>query len=224
MSTDIRTAPAPSEIAPAPRRGWLIATAIGAFAATAVYVGTVVVGGAIVPGYSHVEDSVSSLTSPGAQFRLELGVGFAIYNAAVALMAIGLLRTSRPTWPVRIATTLLVLGSIAGVLMVEPFPQDPMGAPLTGPGLGHLVLAGVSALGLVVASILYGVSWRRDPVWKAISIVSIVAGVVVLVTGGIGAAFVTSPVFGLLERVTQVSFLAWFAVVGSAAVVALRKV
>lgn len=208
---------------PAPRRGWLIATAVGALAASAVYIGTTVIGGAIVPGYSHIEDSVSSLTSPGAPFRAELGVGFALYNAAVVVMAVGLWRTSRPALPIRIATGVLVLGSIAGVLMVEPFPQDPMGAPLTVPGVMHLVLAGVAALGLVAAAVLYGVAWRRDPVWRGISTLSIIAGVVVLVTGGVGAAFVTSPVFGLLERVTQISFLAWFAVIGVTALAAARR-
>ena len=48
-------------------------------------------------------------------------------------------------------------------------------------------------------------------------------GGVVLVTGGIGAAFVTSPVFGLLERVTQISFLTWFAVIGVTALAAVRR-
>jgi hypothetical protein len=212
-----------TDAGPAPHRGWLIATAIGALGASAVYIGTTLLGGAIVPGYSHVEDSVSSLTSPGAPFRAELGVGYAVYNAAVVVMAIGLLRTSRSSMPVRIATALLAIGAVAGVLMVEPFPQDPMGAPLTPPGIVHLILAGVTALGLVAAAVLYGVAWRRDPVWRRISTLSIAAGVVILVTGGVGAAFVTSPVFGLLERVTQVSFLAWFATIGVVAISAARQ-
>lgn len=223
VTTLARTDEHATATGPTPRRGWLIATAIGAFAASAVYIGTTVIGGAIVPDYSHVEDSVSSLTSPGAPFRAELGVGFALYNAAVVVMAVGIWRTSRPSLPVRIATAVLMLGSIAGVLMVEPFPQDPMGAPLTGPGVMHLVLAGVAALGLVAATVLYGVAWRRDPVWRRISTVSIIAGAVVLVTGGIGAAFVTSPVFGLLERVTQISFLAWYVVIGATALAAVRR-
>jgi hypothetical protein len=206
-----------------PRRGWLIATAIGAIGASVVYVGTTVIGGVIVPGYSHVEDSVSSLTSPGGPFRAELGAGFALYNAAVIVMAIGLLKTSRPALPVRIATALLVVGSIAGVLMVEPFPQDPMGAPLTAPGVAHLVLAGFTALGLVAAAVLYGLAWRRDHVWRRMSAPSIGAAAVILVTGGVGAALVTSPVFGLLERVTQFSFLSWFAAIGVIALSAAHR-
>jgi hypothetical protein len=205
------------------RRGWLIATAVGALTASAVYIATTAIGGAIVPGYSPVEDSVSSLTSPGSPFREGLGVGYAVYNAAVAVMAAGLLVTSRRDGKVRLASTLLIIGSVAGVLMVEPFPQDPMGEPLTPAGTGHLVLAGVAALGLVAAAVLYGIAWRNDPLWHRIATLSVIAGIVVFVTGGIAAAFIASPIFGLLERTTQLAFLAWFAVIGVVAVRTLRQ-
>jgi hypothetical protein len=207
---------------PSTSRRWLVATAIGSFAAVAAYVGTTIVGGAIVPGYSHLEDSVSSLTSPGEPYRLGLGVGYGLYNAAVALVAIGVLRTSRPSRRVRIGSTLLIAGAAAGVLMVEPFPQDPMGAPITPAGVVHIVLAGISALGLVVAAVLYGTAWRTDPRWRAIWWGSLAVAVAILVTGGVGAAFVTSPIFGLLERFTQISFLTWFAVIGVTATRAAR--
>jgi hypothetical protein len=207
---------------PSTSRRWLVATAIGSFAAVAAYVGTTIVGGAIVPGYSHLEDSVSSLTSPGEPYRLGLGVGYGLYNAAVALVAIGVLRTSRPSRRVRIGSTLLIAGAAAGVLMVEPFPQDPMGAPITPAGVVHIVLAGISALGLVAAAVLYGTAWRTDPRWRAIWWGSLAVAVAILVTGGVGAAFVTSPVFGLLERFTQISFLTWFAVIGVTATRAAR--
>lgn len=195
-------------------RRLLVATSVAAFAAVALYVGSTVLGGAIVPGYSHISDSVSSLTSPGAPYRALLGSGFGLYNAAVAAMAVGLLRTSRPRWQVRTATAVLIAGAVAGILMIEPFPQDAMGAPLTVPGTVHVVLAGVSALGLVAAAVLYGIAWRSDPVWRGIAWFSIIVAALILVTGGVGAALITSPVFGLLERTTQLSFLAWFAVIG----------
>ena len=214
--TSHRVAPT-TEAGPRSRAG-LVGVAVGAFAAVALYVGTTVLGGAIVPGYSHVTDSVSSLTSPGAPFRGLLGVGYALYNAAVVVMAVGLLRTSRAVWPARVASGVLIAGSIAGVLMIEPFPQDAMGAPLTPAGVVHIVLAGLSAFGIIAAAVLYGVAWRSDPLWRGIAVFSVVAAAAILVTGGIGAALITSPVFGLLERVTQLSFLTWFAVVGVVAV------
>lgn len=202
-------------------RPWRIATGIGALGAVVAYVGTTLIGGAIVPGYSHVSDSVSSLTSPGAPFREALAVGFAAYNVGVVALGVALPRAMRtPTVPVRVAGWLLVACGVAGVLMLEPFPQDPMDAELTTGGMVHIVLAGVSAITLVAATILAAIGWRKDTHWSRLRTFSIVAGVAILATGGVGAAFVTSPVFGLLERTTQLSFLSWFAAIG---VVALMR-
>ena len=55
-----------------------------------------VLGGVIVPGYSHLRHSVSELTSPGAPYRRLLAFGFLLYNIAVALLGTGLLRSSVP--------------------------------------------------------------------------------------------------------------------------------
>jgi hypothetical protein len=206
------------------RRGWRIAAGIGALGAVAAYIGTTVVGGTIVPGYSHVADSVSSLTSPGAPHRGALAVGFAAYNVGVAVLGIALPLASRqPGAALRIAGWLLVACGAAGVLMLEPFPQDPMGAAVTPTGTVHIVLAGVSALTLVVATVLTAVAWRRDPEWSRLWKFSIAAGAAILVTGGVGAALITSPVFGLLERTTQLSFLSWFAAIGVVALGLARR-
>lgn len=204
-------------------RGWKLAAAIGGLGAVVAYVGTTVLGGAIVPGYSHVSDSVSSLTSPGGAHREVLAVGFAAYNAAVVAVGLALPHlASRPRLPLRIAGWLLVACGVAGVLMLEPFPQDAMGAPLTPAGTVHIVLAGVSALTLVVAITLAGLAWRREPDWRRLWVFSLVAAAAILVTGGVGAAFITSPYFGLLERTTQLSFLTWFGVVGAMALAQYR--
>lgn len=195
-------------------RRWHWAAGIGALGAVVAYVGTTVVGGAIVPGYSHVSDSVSSLTSPGAPYRTGLGLGFAAYNVGVAVLGIALPRLGTRSGLLTAAGGLLVACGAAGVLMLEPFPQDPMGEPVTAVGTVHIVLAGVSAMTLVAATVLAGLAWRRSDDWRGLWKFSLVAGAAILVTGGIGAAFITSPVFGLLERLTQLSFLTWFAVVG----------
>jgi hypothetical protein len=207
---------------PRPRgRRWRIAAGIGALGAVAAYIGTTIVGGAIVPGYSHVSDSVSSLTSPGGAHREALAVGFAAYNVGVAVLGIALpYTTQRRSVPLTVAGWLLVACGAAGVLMLEPFPQDPMGAEVTPAGTVHIVLAGVSAMTLVAATALTAVAWRRDPEWSRLWKFSIGAGAAILVTGGVGAAFITSPVFGLLERTTQLSFLSWFTAIG---IVALRS-
>lgn len=196
------------------RKAGLLAAGIGGLAATVCYVGTVIAGGLIVPGYSHLSDSVSELTSPGAPYGAELAIGFIAYNVAVVAVGAGVLMSSRRSWLTAAAAVLLIATGVAGVLMIQPFPQDPMGTPLTAAGTGHIVLAGVSALGLVAATVLCAFAWRSDPVWGRVRWLSLGAGVAILATGAVGAAMIASPYFGLFERFTQVSFLTWFTAVG----------
>jgi hypothetical protein len=201
------------------RRGLLLAC-VGGVAAAFCYVATVLLGGAIVPGYSHLRHSVSELTSPGAPYRTLLAFGFLLYNGAVALLGAGLLRSSVPSRSSRIAGVLLIVCAAAGILQLEPFPQDPMGSPITAAGGVHIALAGLSAITLVVALLMFARAWRDDPIWRTLRGFSVIVAIAILVTGGVGAALVTSPVFGLLERLTQLSFLSWFAAVG---VLGLRR-
>jgi hypothetical membrane protein len=201
-------------------RGWLLLAGVGGVLAAFCYVATVVLGGAIVPGYSHLRHSVSELTSPGAPYRTLLAAGFLVYNVSVALLGAGLLRSSAPSRRSRIAGVLLLVCAAAGILQLEPFPQDPMGSPITAAGVVHIALAGLSAFSLVVALLIFAAAWRKDPIWMPLRRFSVLAAIAILVTGGVGAALVTSPVFGLLERLTQLSFLSWFAAVG---VLGLRR-
>ena len=201
-------------------RTGLVLAGVGGVLAAFFYVATVVLGGAIVPGYSHLRHSVSELTSPGAPYRTVLALGFLLYNIAVALLGIGLLRSSAPSRWSRIAAALLIVCAAAGILQIEPFPQDPMGSPITTAGGVHIALAGLSAMSLVVSLLMFARAWRQDATWMPLCRFSVLTAIAILVTGGIGAALVTSPVFGLLERLTQLSFLSWFAGVG---VLGLRR-
>jgi len=200
----------------------LVAAAVGGVAAAAAYAGSVLLGGLIVPGYSHLANSVSELTSPGAPHRALLGAGFAIYNVAVAALGTGVLLSSARRGLTTVAGVLLIACGVAGILMIEPFPQDPMGTPVTGAGTVHIVLAAISAVTLVAAAVLLFFGWRGDPVWSRLRLPSLVAAALILITGGVGAAMISTNVFGLFERFTQVSFLAWFAAIGITAITRLR--
>ena len=104
--------------------------------------------------------------------------------------------------------------------MIEPFPQDPMGSPTTTAGSLHIALAGLSAMSLVVSRLMFARAWQKDPVWMRLRRFSLIAAIAILITGAVGALLVRSPAFGLLERLTQLSFLSWFA---SAGVLGLRR-
>jgi hypothetical protein len=201
----------------------LLAAAVGGITAAAAYAGSVVLGGLIVPGYSHLANSVSELTSPGAPHRALLGAGFVIYNVAVTAIGAGVLLSSARRALTIVAGVLLIACGVAGVLMIEPFPQDPMGTPVTGAGTVHIALAAISAATLVAAAVLLFFGWRADPVWSRLRLPSLVAAGLILLTGGVGAAMISTSVFGLFERFTQLSFLAWFAAIGITAITGLRR-
>lgn len=162
-------------------------------------------------------DSVSELTSSAAPRRLFLGVAFGCYNFAVAALGVALYRSWRPTKAARFAAVLFGLVAVAGALMVSVFPQDPMGAKVTGPGIGHIVSAALAAFGLVAAAFLWAAAWRADPLWRPIAGWSRVAGCAILITGlsGVLVLATDAGIFGLTERLTQLCFLSWFAILGT---------
>jgi hypothetical protein len=197
------------------RRSVLVGGA--ALGAVACYVGATVLGGLLDPSYSHVSDSVSELTSTGAPNRVLLGLLYGAYNVGVGAMVVGLWRSSRRTRSVRVGLGLLSAVAAMGVLMIEPFPQDPMGTAITTTGTVHIALASVSSLALVVAAFVLARGWRHDPRWRGLARVSLGAGIalVLLAPPGFWAAATGSPYFGLAERVVQAVFLGWFAVIGT---------
>lgn len=65
--------------------------------------------------------------------------------------------------------------------------------------------------------------WRGDARRRRRSRPSWILAVAVLVTGVIGSAALATPVSGLLERLTPLALLVWFALVGLTARRALRR-
>ena len=188
-----------------------------ALAAVTCYVGATVLGGLLDRSYSHVSDSVSELTSNGAPNRLVLGLLYVAYNLGVVMMVVGLWRSSRLSRAVRVGLGLLLAVAAMGVVMIVPFPQDPMGTAITTAGTVHIALASLSSLALVVAAFVLARGWRQDPRWHGLARPSLGAGIalVLLAPPGFWAAASGSPYFGLAERVVQAVFLGWFAVIGA---------
>ena len=206
----------PAPVRPARRS---VALAVGAIAAVGLYVGSMLVGGAAVPGYSHVADSVSELTSSSGAHRWGLAWGFSAYNAAFAVMSMALWRSVRRSTASRVGTALWLIIAGAGVAMVTAFPQDPMGTPLTAAGTGHVILAGVAALGLIVSAFVWSRAFRNDDAWAGLARGTFWFGWAILAVGGIGAALggLVPDLFGLGERFTMVTYLGWFAWLGAGA-------
>jgi hypothetical protein len=190
--------------------GWL-----GISAAT-VYVGATAAGSMLDPSYSQIRQHVSDLTAAGAATWIVLVVPYVAYNTLVFAFGISMFTTSARTWPWRIGLALLTLNALAGVGMVTLFREDLGGVPTSFAGAGHLVLAGVSSFAIVLASIAFGLAFRRSRIWHSVSVPSfaIAIGFAILGPLAVLATASKSDLAGLAERGPIGLFVAWLALVG----------
>lgn len=191
----------------------------GVFAAL-VYAGTVFLGGLLRPGYSHISMAISELVAEGAPNRALLSSLFLVYNVLLTLFGIGLFlqagRSTRGRVSGLSGSVALILVGLAGVLMELAFPQEPGGTATTFAGTMHFVMAGVASLGTMVAILMLAFWLRNLPDLKGYVAYSFVSVVIVFLSGGMTAAAMAnqSPFFGVLERVTILTFVVWVFSIG----------
>jgi Protein of unknown function (DUF998) len=192
--------------------------------AVGLYVGTTVVGAAMSPGYSHVADPISELTSSSAPHAAGLAVGYVGYNLATAVFAYGLRRATVTSPRTGYALPWMVVGAIAGIGEVTLFRQDSIGEAATAAGRVHVGLAGVSALLTVVCAVLYAIAFGKDVGWDRTARFTWTCVLAILLTGPVAAAGVGRPWMGLAERLPIGAFLLWIAVVSVRCVRAARGI
>ena len=189
--------------------------------AAILYVGTVILGGLIRPGYNHLFEAISELVADGAPNRSLLSLFFLVYNVLLSGFGIGLFlrANSQSRGCIRgivgsLSLTLLV--GAAGILMELVFPQDPGGLPTTFAGTMHIVMASVASLGTMVAVLTLGLWFRNMAALKGYTAYSLISVGVIFISGGLTAAAMAKgyPLFGLLERITIGTFIVWLFIVG----------
>ena len=186
------------------------------------YVIPTIVGGLLRPGYSHLSNSVSDLLASGAPNRIYLMIPFTVYPIFLSVFGFGLFAVlrSKPS-PLNSQTGLIgfiLIGAsmgILGILTMTIFPQDPHGAPMTTPGLMHLILVGIQAISAMAAILLIGF-WFKSNGFSGYFIYSIISFVVLLITGIISIIGVTqgSQFIGLFERLNVGAIIQWLIVIG----------
>lgn len=178
-----------------------------------LYITTVALGGAIRLGYSHIAQAVSELIETGAPNKALLDALFIIYNLLVGLFGYRLLLWSSPDsrQTGRFAAWVLVVTAFLGLLMPLSFPMDPRGTPATFVGTMHLVLAGLTSLGTMLAILFMGLWLRKQPDLGNYALYSFTSLAIVFVSGGVAAASAAqaNPYMGLFERITIGAFLQW---------------
>jgi Protein of unknown function (DUF998) len=153
---------------PIPLAGYL------ALAAAIVYVLATLAGSLLDPSYSQIRQHVSDLTATGAPTWAALAPPYLLYNVLAAAFAIELYRVSDGGRLWLFGTVFLLINAVAGGLMVTLFREDIGGIPTTSAGAGHLVFAGLSSVAILVASLLYGVAFRRSTTWRGLSTFSFI--------------------------------------------------
>ena len=189
-------------------------------AAAVLYVGTVILGGWLRPGYSHISMAISELVAEDAPNRALLSALLLLYNLLVSIFGIGLLLKVNSQSQGRVSGTIgslaLMAVGVAGLLMEIAFPQEPGGTATTFAGTMHIVMAGVASLGTMVAILALAFWFRNIPALKGHIAYSIISVGIIFVSGGLTAAAMAShsPLFGLIERITIFTFILWVFVLG----------
>lgn len=174
-----------------------------------VYAGTVLVGAAIRPGYSHIANAVSELVEAHAPDRWRLNVAFFAYNLLSMAFGVGItVVAANPT--LVLAGWILVAAGGLGLAM-SWFPMDPVGTRMTRPGLGHLIIAGLMSVGTIAALVTFAIGAGDVDGWSGFSVYSYATAGFVAVTGAVAAMSAGGhwPTMGFWERLTIGGFLQW---------------
>ena len=181
-----------------------------------VYIGMAILGGALIPGYSHRTDTVSELMSPGAPNKPLMDILMATSSVLMALFGLGMLIFIRDIGHIdrygSASAILLVILGILQIVVVIFFPQDPMGAELTFPGKMHIALVGVQAIMSVLIPLFLGIWLRKTEVMPGFGTYSIISAVLTVAVGAT-IPFLGSSIMGLMERLTILVYDLWLVVI-----------
>jgi len=187
--------------------------------APVVYVATVVIGGAMTPGYDHFAQPVSALFETGALHAAPISAAFVLYNVLLLIFGIGLLADRKLNAPMaRLGASMILLNGLFGVL-IELTPMDAQGTPVTIPGIVHMVLAGFLVLTCMVAMGAMACDWHRRRKHTAFKTVTIALLSLMLASGALAAMAAAQnwPLMGLYQRLTIGSYLIWVAALAAKA-------
>lgn len=178
--------------------------------AVLAYVGAVVTGGALLPGYSHAYNTISELTASNAPDLPLVQLLFTLYNVGLFAFAWGFYRDPRGTPKLRSSSRMLMATALLG-LATGIFPQDSRDVAMTFSGKMHIALAGAMSPLTMLAMICAWLGLRTEAVTRKLGVYSLASFVITFVTGGLTAWGVAtnSPYGGLLQRLTIGAFLQW---------------
>ena len=159
-----------------------------------------ILGGFLLPDYSHIRDDVSSLVAVDAPKKRFFDTFIIAFNVLLFVFYLGL------HWGINngqgsiIGPILFVVSGFLGVLGALFFPLDAGGEIITLRGKMHLVLVVMS--GLLTISGMVALWFRLASVegWRTFATYSLISAIVSFILIIISAFFIKSRYRGLLER------------------------
>lgn len=185
---------------------------LGGALAPIIYIVASIIGGLLLPEYSHIKDSVCDLLRTGAPNKALLDTLMIISNLLTILGCYGVIVTHKKNMN-RLVNAGVILMLVAGVLSflsskVFILPtQDEM----TISGIIHITIVGVSALITMVVTLLIGFVIHKHEGWKFFKIYSIITFLVIFISGGLSPVIAAKgiPLMGLFERLAVGAYFQW---------------
>ena len=159
-----------------------------------------ILGGILVPGYSHIRDDVSSLYAIDAYRRWFFQPFFILCSTLLLVFFLGLHRGVNQGNGSVVGPVLFIISSLLGVFVACFFPLDAGGEISTLRGKLHLILIAVSGIVLLPAMALMFFRLRSVPAWKGFAVYSLVSAPVTLILVIVTSYFTGSKYMGLVER------------------------
>jgi len=174
---------------------------------------TVILGGALRPGYSHLSETMSELFSPGSPNKLLLDSLHSAYALLLICFGFGILAFVRKGSSTNMlgitGVVLYIMMGVLSLLSATLFPQDPWGSPPTTLGQMHIIIHGLISLLTIISMILLGTWFTRSGGNTWYGIYSIVTVVVVVVAAIFLIQYMGSPIMGLVERIAGFIGFQW---------------
>jgi hypothetical protein len=172
--------------------------------AVAAYVLHVVLGGFLWQGYTHLHQSISSLTGvdgPNRELLNNILLAYAIPGILFGLSAYLYLRAFAP----KIAQAGMLLYLIMQVISFayKFFPEDASGAAMSFSGTMHIVITYMIVPLTILAPIFIGAGFRRLERFRRFGAFCIFTGIFIFCAGGTTTVIFANGLsyFGLAERI-----------------------
>jgi hypothetical protein len=175
-----------------------------------------ILGGFITPNYNYVKNAVSELVQSGAKNRVFLSSFFFLHALMIILFSLGVLvqHPYAQSKSIFVGGILLLAVGISHALSSSIFPQDPVGAESTLPGVMHLVLVGITVISIFILMPLLGVGLYQSYKWRYFLPFTFLCLAAIIVSGVASPIVIRKGIemMGLTERITGYTFYIWMSV------------